>query len=602
MLLAGTCLFLALAQGRAADGPLAQTRDRAVAPRKLFPQITAGIENAQGQLVMNCQIAPDGLTVTDRAWLTFVPQGKGKRWNFNQTPYTEQPLVNFRFDEAFAGLQVSITVEIFDRAKPWDVSETYQEVLQLGGVPRDLPEWFKLPQDRLAYDFDEGTWFPAGWQLPRGKFACWEGAAKYNQQDRHGRHPMLDFGFTQVAENTLSFGGHAPDWEHQCRVFGDAEWLDMSDGSNFKTWHNDGWKHRGERMKIVIPDFENGGQWNWSPQHFDAFRAMVADFKRARPNCLFGCWGVGVTNASLRIFDHVDDQGRPTGSVHLVAAKQWRDKYERPEKELNPIFDRCELTFGNPSVYWLNGGNPAHLYAVVQEWEIGERARPKTPNVVSAWIQTEFVDKYPLSTYRFKKPDGTYQWRGIKHQAPPSLVYAMSLFAHCRMDGAYCWETGAGYSEDVADAGEPAEGGGQTPVRKTVNNEWRDVYYYLKYFGFYNYHVLGMWHASQNKDIIEASSEWFMPEFRTSAGKVWRIGDERYPSFCSFYKEPLVRAKKSADGSEWLVIACNPYNTGVQKVALRSPDAAAPMEFELIGDYPAIKRFRVKSTPLLGGT
>jgi len=63
-----------------------------------------------------------------------------------------------------------------------------------------------------------------------------------------------------------------------------------------------------------------------------------------------------------------------------------------------------------------------------------------------------------------------------------------------------------------------------------------------------------------------------------------------------------VRAKKSADGSEWLVIACNPYNTGVQKVALRSPDAAAPMEFELIGDYPAIKRFRVKSTPLLGGT
>ena len=245
VLLAGTCLFLALAQGRAADVPLAQTHDRAVAPRKLFPQITAGIENAQGQLVMNCQIAPDGLTVTDRAWLTFVPRGKGKRWNFNQTPYTEKPLVNFRFDEKFAGLQVSITVEIFDRAKPWDVSETYQEVLQLGGVPRDLPEWFKLPQNRLAYDFDEGTWFPAGWQLPRGKFACWEGAAKYNQQDRHGRHPMLDFGFTQVAENTLSFGGHVPDWEHQCRVFGDAEWLDMGDGSNFRKWHNDGWKQPG---------------------------------------------------------------------------------------------------------------------------------------------------------------------------------------------------------------------------------------------------------------------------------------------------------------------------------------------------------------------
>lgn len=542
---------------------------------------------------MDCQIGPDGLTVTDRAWFRFAPNGKCKRWNFNQTPYTEEPLVDFRFDEKFAGLQVTINIEVFDRANPWEVTETYQEILQLGGAPQDLPEWFRVPQDRLAYDFDEGTWFPAGWQLPRGKFACWEGAAKYNQKDRHGRHPMLDFGFTQVAENTLSFGGHVPDWEHQCRVFGDAEWLDMGDGGNFRKWHNDAWKERGTRMRIVIPDFENGDQWNWTSQHFDAFRTLVADFKKARPDCLFGCWGVGVTNASLRIFDHVDDQGRPTGSVHLVAAKQWRDKYERPEKELNPIFERCGLTFGNPAVYWMKGGYPSYLYAVVQEWEVGKLARPEVPNVMSTWIQSEFVDKYPLSTYRFQKPDGTHVWRAIKHQAPPSFVYAMSLFAHCRMDGAYCWETGSMYSEDVADAGEAGEGGGQTPVRKTIGGEWKDVVYYTKYFGFYNYHVLGMWQASQNKDIIEASTPWFMPEFRTTTGGVWRTGDERYPSYCSFYKEPLVRAKKSADGTEWLVIACNPYNRGVQTVGVRSSEATAPMEFDLIGDYPAIKRFRV---------
>ena len=187
---------------------------------------------------------------------------------------------------------------------------------------------------------------------------------------------------------------------------------------------------------------------------------------------------MGVTNASLRIFDQIDDAGRPTGGVNLTAARQWRDKYEQPEKELNPIFDRCGLNFGNPSVYWINGGNPAHLYAVVQEWEVGKLARPQVPNVMSTWIQTEFVDRYPLSTYRFQKPDGTYQWRGMKHQAPPSLVYAMSLFAHCRMDGAYCWETGTMYSEDVADAGELGHGGMQTPIRKTADGMTKDVTYY----------------------------------------------------------------------------------------------------------------------------
>jgi len=172
-----------------------------VAARKLFPQITDGIYNASGQLVMNCRIAADGLTVTDGAWETYSPPtGKGKRWSFNQTPYSSEPLVNYRFDEAFSGLQVTINVEIFNLAKPWEVSESYQEILQLGGrVRAELPAWFGVPQDRLAYDFDEGTWFPSGWSVPKGKFACWEGAAKYKQKDRGGRHPMLDFGFTHVA-------------------------------------------------------------------------------------------------------------------------------------------------------------------------------------------------------------------------------------------------------------------------------------------------------------------------------------------------------------------------------------------------------------------
>ena len=42
------------------------------------------------------------------------------------------------------------------------------------------------------------------------------------------------------------------------------------------------------------------------------------------------------------------------------------------------------------------------------------------------------------------------------------------------------------------------------------------------------------------------------------------------------------------------MIACNPYNRGVQQVSLRSRGVTAPMEFELIGDYPTIRRFRVK--------
>ena len=85
-------------------------------------------------------------------------------------------------------------------------------------------------------------------------------------------------------------------------------------------------------------------------------------------------------------------------------------------------------------------------------------------------------------------------------------------------------------------------------IKRTINGTEVALNYYLKYFGFYNFHVLGMWQASQNKDIIEAATRWEMPEIRTSINNVWRTGDERYPSYVNYYKEPLARVKLSADG------------------------------------------------------
>ena len=130
-------------------------------------------------------------------------------------------------------------------------------------------------------------------------------------------------------------------------------------------------------------------------------------------------------------------------------------------------------------------------------------------------------------------------------------------------------------------------------VKRTINGTETALNYYVKYFGFYNYHVLGMWQASQNKDIIEAATSWEMPEINTSANNVWRVGDERYPSYVNFYREPLVRTKLSADGKTLLVLACNPHNQGRQQVRVRRPGDAEEYRFELLGDFPLIHRFPV---------
>jgi hypothetical protein len=160
------------------------------------------------------------------------------------------------------------------------------------------------------------------------------------------------------------------------------------------------------------------------------------------------------------------------------------------------------------------------------------------------------------------------------------------------MDGLQCWEIGTYYSEDLRDYSdwrvrEPV-------VKRTVNGAEVSLNFYLKYFGFYNYHVLGMWQAGRNKDIIDAATPWEMPEFSTGTNGVWRVGDERYPSYASYYRAPLARTKLSADGKTLLLLACNPHNQGVQKAAVRRPGTTAEYAFELVGDFPVIARFPVR--------
>lgn len=574
---------------------------------KLWPQITPGIYNHANILAMKCEVASDGLTVTDNAWDSYQVPGFAKRWTLNMGAPMEVPLENFRFPAEFAGLPIHLTVEFYNAEKPWEVKENYQEILQLGGNSNiGLPDWFHIPTQRLAYDFDEGNWFPSGWTLPNGKYALWQGAAKARQRDRNGQCPMYDFGFTHVSPIAMTPGGATGTRNHRGHLFTDNEWIPFdgskdgfsADPTNPANWNIETFHHYADTCSIIIPDFEAPLYHTWKDSQYQAFANLIGDVRSRKPDLLIGCWGVGVLKSSFRIFDSFYE-GKPTGVIDLNGAKQWRDKYDHPADDLHPVFNRCNLNFGNPSVYWINNSKPSQLYAFLQEWEQGKLARPDVLNVLSTWIQVEFVDGYPLSQYRFTDSGGKTRLENIKHQVPASCTYALSLFGHCVMDGLQCWEIGARYSEDLADYADWRVR--ESAPKHTINGMETPVYYYLKYFGFYNFHVLGMWQAAQNKDIIEAATKWEMPELQTSPNNVWRTGNERYPSYVNFYKEPLVRVKLSADGKTLLVIACNPHNKSVEKVRIRRPGGTEEFEFQLVGDFPIIQRYPVAQTSKVTG-
>jgi hypothetical protein len=583
--------------GLAASVLLASPATAASSAVKLWPQITPGIYNHASVLAMKCEVAEDGLTVTDAAWDNYKVEGCGQRWTLNMGAPMPGPLKNYRFGPEFSGLPVNLTVEYYHPAKPWEVQETYQEILLLGGKQRiGWPEWFHFPTNRLSYDFDEGDWFPSGWKLPRGKYGLWQGAAKARQQDRHGQCPLYGFGFTHVAPCAMTHNGSRGTREQRGLLFTDNEWIPhhgnafTADPTDPKNWKIEPFHQYAASCAIIIPDFEAPNYHSWQEHQYDAFARLISEVRGKQPDVLIGCWGVGVMKSSFRIFDSIW-QGKPTGVIDLNGAKQWREKYSHPAVDLHPIFQRGNLNLGNPSVYWINNSKPSQLYAFLQEWEQGKLARPEIANILSTWIQVEFVDNYPLSQYQFTDAKNKTRREDLKHQVPASATYALSLFGHCVMDGLQCWDVGTRYSEDLADYSDWRVN--EPMIKRTINGTEVALNYYLKYFGFYNFHVLGMWQASQNRDIIEAATPWEMPEIKTSKGKLWRVGDERYPSYVNFHQEPLVRTKLSTDGKILLVLACNPHNQGVEQVRVRRPGKAEEYDFELVGDYPVIKRFPV---------
>ena len=191
------------------------------------------------------------------------------------------------------------------------------------------------------------------------------------------------------------------------------------DPTDPKNWKIDTFHHNADNCAIIIPDFEAPNYHSWKAHQYEAFGSLISQVRARRPDVLIGCWGVGVLNYSFRIFDSFWE-GKPTGVIDLNGAKQWRQKYSNPAADLHPVFKRCNLNLGNPSVYWINNSKPSQLYAFLQEWEQGKLARPEVPNILSTWIQVEFVDNYPLSQYQFADAKGKMRREGLKHQVPAS--------------------------------------------------------------------------------------------------------------------------------------------------------------------------------------
>jgi hypothetical protein len=424
-------------------------------------------------------------------------------------------------------------------------------------IPEETPGWFSLP-DGIFHDFWRNPKFPKGFTTPKNKIFAGEILMPFDIEDINGKNPLLSCGFTHVAPNTRPQEGKPAPKNASAMLVGDNDWCDINDGNNPAKWTSRNIAEKAKSIELLFLDYEHQDKVN------DGMVKKMGELNQAveKQGSKMALWAQGLVNTNP-LYNPKD------GGRNDAAASYWAEKYRKPQESNNWIVGGANLKISMPFGYYLAYGIGEYIYSLMQAHEVSKLINPNIISLPTIWIQQEHVDNLAMMDLEIARK-GNVLRKKIKLQAPATYVYATALWGAV-WDGWYHFETGRGYSDDVNNA---SQYDGEMPYptkRFRGSNVW--AVYPNKYFGYYNYVYLALWQMSQpkNKSIIEAKTNWQIPDFKTDKGQKWRTGDERLPSFCHLRKEPIVRYKYNDAKTEVLVIAQNPYNTGYETLTIKDP-------------------------------
>lgn len=189
------------------------------------------------------------------------------------------------------------------------------------------------------------------------------------------------------------------------------------------------------------------------------------------------------------------------------------------------------------------------------------------------WYKQEIIPGGSDFTYQRKAVTSSgnqYNTDRNRLEASPSMMYNMAVWSMTYADGLYFWYQ-AKLGEETGAARADGEANGYSDG--TIESKWGETWCVGK--SSYDWAYIGYLHASQNKDIIAANTDWKTPNYSLGGGS-WTSGTQDYPVSLFNQSRPISKYKLSADGTEALVIIYNGYSNGYTKAThtLRLPDKA----------------------------
>ena len=116
--------------------------------------------------------------------------------------------------------------------------------------------------------------------------------------------------------------------------------------------------------------------------------------------------------------------------------------------------------------------------------------------------------------------------------------------------------------------------------------------------GLYDWMYIGYWQVLQNKDIVEANTEWTKTELKIDS-TTWTSNTDtnttNYPIMLYNQQRPISAYKLSASGTEALLIITNPFNNGYTKAThtVRLPTKGnQQFDVDTWGNYTTVVRLK----------
>lgn len=385
---------------------------------------------------------------------------------------------------------------------------------------------------------------------------------------------------------------------------------------NSGTGHND--VHWGTMVYQELGNSTIGINWHYDAEWFwllttddGSIRGFFECIKRARdayrldnPTALdkkiswYG-WGIYQNNTSWSSFND-------TPNFYDWVYGDYHNYYTNngSRSTLSPLyspvwFDYAEVVSHSFLSNYLNGYNTTwYFHHMIHQYDISNKLfKEKLGNNHTIKLQSYMFQVYETISYvnmtsmlKGKSINGTEA--AAKPDISPDFYQSLAAWSFGYADGTFLWEAPNGewnfedyQSYNVLVYNEETKQWQETDFEKFANNFSSQDWFYSTMYTMY-----------QNKDILEANTEWQTASYK-KPNNTYTTGTENYPVTSWLNSQPLCKYKLSTSGTEALVLCLNPFNIGYTKdthnfkIQLNSTDYT--FSLDTWGNYTTIMRIKL---------